>query len=332
MEQIDSLPSLPPVLLRVADMIQNPATSSAQLAGVILEDQALTARLLRLVNSPFYGFPRQIATVTETLTMLGFRPVQNLLITASVVDLLGTEDIPEFSQVGLWQHAVGTAVAARLLARSAGHEGQEAMFVAGLLHDVGKQVQLQCARGEFVEALTLARTQDLPLHVAEERVWGFDHCRVGRALLESWKLPARLCEAVACHHRPGAAEQAQWESAIIHIADILSHTLGLGASGEEPVPSPEEAAWEWVGAPLSTLEPLLIEIEEQHRDLLGVLLSTLRAFPGLEDPLREASWTDRGLRSDSRKPESPSAQAAKCAPGMSIADRARQYRQPKTGS
>jgi putative nucleotidyltransferase with HDIG domain len=313
------------VLLRVADLIQNPATSAAQLSDVILEDQALTARLLRLVNSPFYGFPRQISTVTETLTMLGFRPVQNLLITASVVDLLGAEEIPEFSQVGLWQHAVGTAVAARLLARSAGHDGQESVVVAGLLHDVGKQVQLLCAPEEFVEALTLAKTEDIPLHEAERRVWGFDHCRVGRALLESWKLPARLCEAVARHHHPGAAEQAQWESAIIHVADILAHSMELGASGEEAVPTPEESAWEWVGAPLSTLEPLMIEIEEQHRELLSILLSTLRAFPGLEDPLQDASWTDRGLRSESRKADAPAPRPTQHSTGTSIAERARQY-------
>ena len=94
LEQIDALPSLPPVLLRVANLIRNPSTSALQLASAILEDQALTARLLRLVNSPFYGFPRQIATVTETLTILGFRPVQHLLLTATVVDLLQAEETP----------------------------------------------------------------------------------------------------------------------------------------------------------------------------------------------------------------------------------------------
>ena len=171
------------MLLRVANLIRNPATSALQLASAILEDQALTARLLRLVNSPFYGFPRQIATVTETLTILGFRPVQHLLLTATVVDLLQAEETPEFSPVGLWQHAVGTAVAARLLARTAGYEAHEAVFVAGLLHDVGKLIQHQCLRPEFLEALALARDGDLPLHEAETRVWGFDHTQVGRALL-----------------------------------------------------------------------------------------------------------------------------------------------------
>jgi len=302
LEQIDALPSLPPVLLRVANLIRNPATSALQLASAILEDQALTARLLRLVNSPFYGFPRQIATVTETLTILGFRPVQHLLLTATVVDLLQAEETPEFSPFGLWQHAVGTAVAARLLARTAGYEAHEAVFVAGLLHDVGKLIQHQCLRPEFLEALALAREGDLPLHEAETRVWGFDHTQVGRALLAAWRLPAELCEAVGCHHRPSLARQAQWESAIIHVADILAHALGLGASGEDVVPPPEEAAWEWLGVPLTALEPLLLEIEAQHQALLGLLLGTLRAFPGLEDPLRDAAWTDRGLRATSQRP------------------------------
>jgi len=137
-QQIGSLPTLPSVIVRVNEQVANPKTSALDLARTILEDQSLTARLLRLVNSPFYGFPRRIATVTEAVTILGFAPVRSLLLTASVVDLLVGEETPDFSPTGLWEHSVGAAVGAGLIARYTRHEDREEVFVAGLLHDVGK--------------------------------------------------------------------------------------------------------------------------------------------------------------------------------------------------
>ena len=295
-ESMDSLPSLPPVLLRLTEAIRDPDTSARQWASILLQDPALTARLLRLVNSPYYGFPRRIATVTDALTLLGFRPVQHLLLTAAVVDLLHAEESLEFSAVSLWQHAVGTAVAAGLLGRAVGYRDHEALFVAGLLHDVGKLVEFQCLRPEFLQALALARAKDLPLHVAEEQVLGFGHAQAGRVLLEHWNLPLRLCEAVACHHQPDLAQEAQWEAAFLHVADGLAYGLGLGVGGQGTVGPVEIAAWEWVGLSTAGLAPLLAEIEAQHREVLAILFETLRSFPGLDDGLNGATWSRRGLR------------------------------------
>jgi putative nucleotidyltransferase with HDIG domain len=274
-EQIGALPTLPSVLLRVNDLVNNPKTSALQLSRIILDDQALTARLLRLVNSPFYGFPRRIATVTEAVTILGFHPVRNLLMTASVVDLLSAEGTPEFSPAKLWEHSVGTAVAAGLLARYTRHEDREEVFVAGLLHDVGKLVEFQLLRKEFKAALILARSENLPLRVAEKRILGFSHDQSGRALAEHWKLPLRLSEAVACHHRPDLAQDAKREAAIVHVADILCHAIGLGEDTDAAVPPLDEAAWERLHLPATVLEALLGELEEQHQEALAILVPSV---------------------------------------------------------
>ncbi len=270
--QIGSLPTLPSVLIRVTDLVNNPKTSALHLSRVILDDQALTARLLRLVNSPFYGFPRRIATVTEAVTILGFHAVRSLLLTAAVVDLLSGEETVEFSPAKFWEHSVGTAVAAGLLARCCRDEDREEAFVAGLLHDVGKLVEYQFLRKEFLAVLALVRSEDVPMRAAEQRVMGFSHDQVGRTLAEHWKLPYRLSEAVACHHRPDLAQDAKREAAIVHVADVLARALALGSDGDDAVSRLEPEAWERLKIPLTALEGLMEELELRHRETLAILL------------------------------------------------------------
>lgn len=276
LEQIGTLPTIPAIIMRVTDLVNNPKTSALQLARVILDDQALTARLLRLVNSPFYGFPRRIATVTEAITILGFHQVRNLLLTTSVVDLLSAEETAEFSPARLWEHSVATAVATGQLARHLRHEDREEVFVAGLLHDVGKLVEFQLMRREFGEVLALAWAEDIPIRAAEQRVLGFSHDQAGRLLAEQWKLPIRLTEAIACHHRPDLAQTAKREAAMVHVADILVRTLGLGSGGDDAVPPLDADAWQRLKLPLSLVDPLLAQLEEQYKDAQKILLSPLQ--------------------------------------------------------
>ena len=278
-QQIGSLPTLPSVIVRVNEQVGNPKTSALDLARTILEDQSLTARLLRLVNSPFYGFPRRIATVTEAVTILGFAPVRSLLLTASVVDLLVGEETPDFSPTGLWEHSVGAAVGAGLLARYTRHEDREEVFVAGLLHDVGKLVLFHFLTKEFLAVLETSRREDIPIRTAEQRLLGFTHDQVGRLLAERWKLPVRLSEAIGCHHRPDLAQVGKREAALVHVAEALTRALGLGSGGDDAVPVLEPETWRRLGLQTTILEPLMIELEEQYADARAILLSSLDNRP-----------------------------------------------------
>jgi HD-like signal output (HDOD) protein len=278
-QQIGSLPTLPSVIVRVNEQVANPKTSALDLARTILEDQSLTARLLRLVNSPFYGFPRRIATVTEAVTILGFAPVRSLLLTASVVDLLVGEETPDFSPTGLWEHSVGTAVGAGLLARYTRHEDREEVFVAGLLHDVGKLVLFHFLTKEFLAVLETSRREDIPIRTAEQRLLGFTHDQIGRLLAERWKLPVRLSEAIGCHHRPDLAQVGKREAALVHVAEALTRALGLGSGGDDAVPMLEPETWRRLGLQTTILEPLMIELEEQYADARAILLSSLDSRP-----------------------------------------------------
>ncbi|HTX55218.1 MAG TPA: HDOD domain-containing protein [Candidatus Baltobacteraceae bacterium] len=278
-QQLDSLPMIPSVIVKVNEQASNPQTSALDLARTIMGDQALTARLLRVVNSPFYGFPRNISTVTEAVTILGFSPVRNLLLSSSVVDLLAADETPDFSPIAHWEHSVGTAVAASRIARYVDYEDPEEVFISALLHDVGKLVLFHCAPNEYIMVRKTARAEDIPVRTAEQRTLGYAHDQVGRLLAERWKLPVRLSDAVGSHHRPDLAEESKRAAVIVHAADVIAHAMCFGVE-DDAVPPLHQECWAALRFPATALDTMAREIEERFQDARSVLLSGLQSRAG----------------------------------------------------
>jgi len=170
---------------------------------------------------------------------------------------------------------VATAVGAGLLARYTRYEDREEVFVAGLLHDVGKLVMFHFLPKEFVQVLEMARSEDIAIRAAEQRLLGFTHDQVGRMLAELWTLPVRLGEAIGCHHRPDLAQTAKHQAAIVHAADVLARASGLGSGGDDAVPAVEEDVWRRIALPATAMEALLDEMEEQYEQMRAILLSSM---------------------------------------------------------
>ena len=284
LDRIEALPSLPPVLLRVTELLQDAHASTGMVAQAILRDPALTADVLRLVNSSFYGFPRRITTVTEAVTLLGAEAIRQLLLTAGVMHVLAGRETPEFSPTRLWAHSFATGVGAGLLARKAQRPQPEELVVAGLLHDVGKLVESQIFPAEFTAALAVARAEDVPLHTAERWLLGFTHTEAGQALAEKWRFPTRLAEILAVHHAPDQAREAPWEAAAVHVADALAQALSLGESGTDAVPPLAAGAWDALGLPQALLAPLLEELDGHVRPVLTDVTGWLRTVPASATP------------------------------------------------
>ncbi|MEJ5358203.1 MAG: HDOD domain-containing protein [Desulfobacterales bacterium] len=240
---IEDLPTLPRTVLRITERINDPATSARDLARIIAEDQVLTARLLKLVNSSFYGFRRRIGTVTEAVLMIGFEAVRSHLLTTSVFDLFPPRS-PALrrGQELLWDHSLGCAVGAKAIGTAMRRDNLEELFVAGLLHDIGKIVLLAKfpAESEEVAARVAAGAAILE---AEEAVLGCTHAEIGRRLAEHWNLPSPLVRAIESHHPPFAAEPPEEFSAVVHLADILARVLELGSGGDDRIPPLDPAAW-----------------------------------------------------------------------------------------
>ncbi len=264
--------SSPPLIYhRLMEVINHPRGGAHDVAKVIREDTALTARLLKVVNSALFSFPRRIETVSQAVTVVGTSQVRDLALATSVLSLF--KDVPPdlVEMDGFWRHSLACGVAARVLAGLRGEHNIERFFVAGILHDVGKLVIYTRIPDQARKVLEGARSTHALHHQVERTVLGFDHAQVGAALLEKWNLPASLQEAVHYHHAPGRAQRFPVEAAAVHVADIVAIALGLGNGGERFVPPLSPDAWEKLGIPLDLLPPALEELDRQFEAAVQLL-------------------------------------------------------------
>ena len=242
-QSIIALPTLPAVITQLIGIIDNPKTSARNVAQLISTDQALTAKILKLANSAFYGFPREIATVNHAVVVLGFETVKNLALSVSVLERFsGHGESSGFDRQKFWEHSIGCGVAAKLLAAKFRYRVSGEVFAAGILHDIGKLVLSQYFPADFGEVLDLAESQGTYIGKAEEQVLGVTHAEVGGWLAERWNLPDQLEESISNHHTPGRLGRRSELTSLIHLADFLCRREQIGDGGGDKLPPLDPAA------------------------------------------------------------------------------------------
>ncbi|MBF0558066.1 MAG: HDOD domain-containing protein [Nitrospirae bacterium] len=258
--------SLPSIFLRLNDAINDLRSSVTDIGNIISEDQGLTVRMLKLANSPLYGFPSRIETISKAVLIIGTKQIRDLTLATSIIRVF--KGIPEdfITMETFWRHSIACGVIARIIAGYRREPNVETFFTAGILHDIGRLVMYTKIPAECSNILSQVAKNPQLLFKAERERLGFDHADVGGLLLKEWKLPQNLTEAVAYHHNPDKASQYPVEAAAIHIADILAHAMQLGSSGEKYVPSLSEEAWAKLSFPTSML-PFLFKQGSQHVDI-----------------------------------------------------------------
>jgi len=269
LNRIDDLPPLPAVAARVMSMAEDDKTSAMDMAQVLSTDQALTAKLIRVSNSAYYGFARRISTVREAVVMLGFKQVRQVAVGASMMNAFKQSRVKgsPFDIDLFWGHSVAVAVAAEQLAKKTHAAKAEDAFTAGILHDIGRLVLWQTMPDEFLAAVALARGGSLPLHEAELHTTGYAHDEIGHALGERWKFPGHLIDAVKCHHDLSLNPQEDGLSGVIAQANRLMNHYGLYCGYDLPD---------------GELEPLPIDLGEVELACGGVDRILDRAFSFIE--------------------------------------------------
>jgi putative nucleotidyltransferase with HDIG domain len=226
-QTIIQLPALPAVAAEVVEMVENPKTSASKLGKVIETDQGLTSKVLKIANSAFYGFPKQIATVDFAIIVLGFDALKEIVISISLVSALQNKGNTSFDARGFWDHSIYSGVIARRLARDLGYRVSGEVFVGGLLHDMGVAVLHQHFQNEYKHILEEVKTSDVPFLEAEQNILGVTHAEIGGWLAERWNFPVHLVEAISTHHHPLDAKENADLVSIIHCADVLANELSL---------------------------------------------------------------------------------------------------------
>ena len=265
---IDDLPTLPRTVLKITELINDPKSSAQDLARIITDDQVLTARLLKLVNSSFYGFPQRISTVTNAIVLLGFDAIRNLLLTTSVFDLFGgRSQLQKQDQEQFWDHSLGCAVGAKVIGNFLRYDKIEELFVSGLLHDIGKIVEMLYMPSEFAKVVDAINKANILMVAAENQILGYSHAEIGKLLAEKWNLPVKLVQVIAHHHQPGLAGSFMLEASIVHLADIFCRALNLGFGGDQKIPPLDKQAWQNLKIKTDKLEPILETIQDEFKDI-----------------------------------------------------------------
>lgn len=239
--QLKSLPSLPAVMADLLASMTQEEVDVEHLARQISRDQALTARVLRVANSSFYGLQKKVGSINDAVVVLGFRAVRSMVLAVGMNGVLKVADCPGFNMQAYFRHGVGVALAARSLAQRLGLNADLA-FTAGLLHDIGRLVLAANFSAQYAQVLAYRHQHDCPLILAERDLLGLDHAVVGGLLAEAWHFPDALRAAVVDHHSPASAEASSLAD-LIHVADATAHALGLTNTAEEMVPPVDRTAW-----------------------------------------------------------------------------------------
>ncbi len=258
--------SLPEVYFRLKDILDDPHSSMNDMAAMISHDPGLTARVLRVANSAFFGFRARIETIHQATNVLGTQQVHDLALATSVTGAFASMSSDMVNMSNFWRNSVSCGLASRLLAEHCNALHGERLFIAGLLHDIGHLVMYQLMPAQMQQILLNHEQQNDSLFLVERELLGFDYAQVGSALMQAWGLPNSLQEATAYHPEPGNAKDCILETAIVHIA---THITSSDENSKLSARDIDPFAWH-----MTALTPEIFEmIAQQTRQQLDETMS-----------------------------------------------------------
>jgi putative nucleotidyltransferase with HDIG domain len=279
---IEDLATLPEVALRIANMVDDPTSSAIDIGREISNDAALTARLLRVANSPAFGQHGKIVTISRAIAVLGVRQVRDLTVGLTAIRTFDGIANSLVTMESFWRQSVLCAVAAgHIVAQRGGGRG-ESPFVAGLLHDIGQLVLFNRVPELARQALLMSvdAADDLGLYLCERKVMGFDHGAVGVALARKWGLPLSLQECIQFHHEPERAQAHPIEVATVHIANSVAVLAEIGSTDLRDAPAISRTALREAKFGLTNMADIVRQTQESAQEILPHLI-TVRAAPAL---------------------------------------------------
>jgi len=231
--EISHIATLPEITLKIVELVEDPNSTAQDLHGVIANDPALCSRILKVVNSSFYGLPGQIGSINRAIVLLGLNAVKNIAISASLAKLFkGGQLCPKFSAKDLWAHSITTGAASKMVADQLNFDVPDEAFLAGLMHDIGMMVEMQADRNKLIEVVEKLNVADdgTPMKemlTIEKEIFGASHNQFGQGLCDKWKFPKSFSAVTGFHHAPlEAPSESRTLVCLIYVADRLAGQVG----------------------------------------------------------------------------------------------------------
>lgn len=270
-DSVEDLPSLPAVVMELLGSIEQEHVDISVLAKKVSHDQALTAKTLRLANSPSFGLQVKVTTIQQAITFLGFQTTRNLITAAAVTGCFPSGRCAGFDDKAFWRHSIAVAACARALARRM-RFNQDYAFTAGLLHDIGRLVLVTADPKAYADVVEWRLRNDGGWQDAERAVLGVDHVEAGVALAGHWNFSDTMRQAIAFHHAPDTPG-AGFLAAIVHVANAIAHALDIAGEENERVPRVASVAWDAMGLNEEAFLHLFRETEVQFEEISAVLMA-----------------------------------------------------------
>ena len=259
--KIDALPTLPGVVAKLCAMVESPDVSAGEIGKLIASDQVLAARILKLVNSAFYGFPGHISSISQAYVLLGFNVVKGLAVSASVFDMMKGQ-LDE-----LWRHSLACSIATSRIASLIGEPDVEEIAVAGLLHDIGKVALWTRLPEEMEKLMPDVKDGGRQLFDLESEKLGITHPEIGEMLAKQWNLPENLIEPITCHHEPHKSKKFHRRTCIVHLANLITRGLGYTFSDDIYVAPISKKCWSTLGITDENLDNIIEDVLDNLSDI-----------------------------------------------------------------
>ncbi|MFA7279234.1 MAG: HDOD domain-containing protein [Sterolibacterium sp.] len=267
-KDIDGLVTLPDVYIRINRLLEDPNSSTADIAKAVSQDPSFTLRLLRVANSSLYRFPAAVTTAAKAVSIIGTAQIRSLALAMSVAKSFAGMPNELVSMENFWRHSLYCALIARLLAKEVRRCDPDSLFTAGLLHDIGELVIFNRLPELAKDALlmVLDNQDEMPVHLAEREVMGVDHAEVGGELAKHWNLPPLLQECIAYHHDVASAKQHPREVALVHLANVFALMAELDSLDPGDVSPIDSLAWELTGLSEDCTETVVREAQAEIQE------------------------------------------------------------------
>jgi len=268
---INTFPGMPLAALKLLALMDDPGVTVPQIEEILRQDAGLTANLLKLANSAYFGIPSKVGSVRQAVILLGLKRLIQMVIAACTSAIMG-RSVPgyDLSAGELWRHSLAVSVAAEGLVRELKLDAAEEIFTAALLHDVGKLILGQFVQEDY-HKIELALTQGVPFETAEAIVLGTDHATVGAEVLSRWSLPADIVNAVRWHHGPEKAPRTDAMLDVVHVANMLCLMIGIGVGREGLQYMPSENVTQRLGLSAAHLERVASQTLQWANELSQVV-------------------------------------------------------------